>query len=152
MAEGISAGTLVAGKYRVLRTLGEGGMGIVVLAVHEPLGAKVALKILTKDGRTGSEETRFLLEAQAAAQLKSDYIARVTDFGALPDGRQFMAMEHLEGMDLEGYRTQKGRLDTAEACDFLIQACAGLAQAHAAGIIHRDFKPANGRVAVPAAP
>ncbi|HTJ85046.1 MAG TPA: serine/threonine-protein kinase, partial [Polyangiaceae bacterium] len=130
-------------KYRVVCPLGEGGMGVVVLAIHEPLGAKVALKILAKDGRTGAEEKRFLLEAQAAAQLKSDYVARVTDFGALSDGRQFMALEYLEGKDLGSYREERGHLDPEEACDLLIQACAGLAQAHAAGIIHRDIKPSN---------
>jgi len=136
-------GTMIAGKYRVVCSLGEGGMGVVILAIHEPLGAKVALKILAKDGRTGAEEKRFLLEAQAAAQLKSDYIARVTDFGVLDDGRHFMALEYLEGKDLGAYREEHGHLAPADACDLVIQACAGLAQAHALGVVHRDVKPSN---------
>ena len=137
-------GELIAQKYRVLCPLGEGGMGVVLLAVHEPLGAKVAIKVLSHHGgRSLPDEKRFLFEAQAAAQLKSEHVAHVTDFGTLDDGRQYMVMEYLEGEDLSARLHRCGRLPVAEAADFLIQTCAGLAEAHASGIIHRDIKPSN---------
>jgi eukaryotic-like serine/threonine-protein kinase len=138
-----SFGDLIAGKYRVVCQLGEGGMGVVELAVHEPLGVKVAIKTLNREGRTGADEKRFLLEAQTAAQLKSEHIARVTDVGSLADGRQYMVMEYLEGETLAARLSRRGRLPQAEAVDFIVQACAGLAEAHASGIVHRDIKPSN---------
>src|SRR5688572_33168228 len=97
---GAEAGDLIAEKYRVVCQLGEGGMGVVLLAVHEALGVKVAIKVLNREGRTGADEKRFALEAQTAAQLKSEHVARVTDVGTLGDGRQYMVMEHLEGETL----------------------------------------------------
>ncbi len=118
-------------------------MGVVELAVHEPLGVKVAIKTLNREGRTGADEKRFLLEAQTAAQLKSEHVARVTDVGSLGDGRQFMVMEYLEGETLASRLSRRGRLPQAEAVDFVVQACAGLAEAHASGIVHRDVKPSN---------
>ncbi|NUP12409.1 MAG: protein kinase [Polyangiaceae bacterium] len=136
-------GALIAGKYRLLARLGEGGMGVVFLALHVTLGSKVAVKVLAAQGRTGADEKRFLLEAQAAAQLRSAHIARVTDFGTLEDGRQFMVMEHLEGEDLGTLLARRRSLHPQEAADFVIQACAGLAEAHAIGVVHRDIKPSN---------
>ncbi|NUO52577.1 MAG: serine/threonine protein kinase [Polyangiaceae bacterium] len=138
-----SFGDLIAGKYRVVCQLGEGGMGVVELAIHEALGVKVAIKTLNREGRTGADEKRFLLEAQTAAQLKSEHVARVTDVGSLSDGRQFMVMEYLEGETLASRLARRGRLPQTEAVDFIVQACAGLAEAHASGIVHRDIKPSN---------
>ncbi len=135
-------GTLVAGKYRVERVIGRGGMGLVVEATHLQLGHKVALKFLAEE--MAQEQTavaRFNREARACAQLKNEHICRVTDFGV--EGKApYIVMELLSGTDLA--RLSKVRiLDVPTAALFIKQACAGLAEAHAAGIIHRDLKPGN---------
>lgn len=142
LAPSILEGTLVAGKYRVSRTIGRGGMGVVLAAEHGALAQAVALKVLSSDALASEEVVgRFLREARAAAGLKSEFVARVTDYGALDDGRPFMAMELLDGEDLG---VAFGReLPVEEVVDAIIQACAGLAEAHAAGIVHRDLKPSN---------
>src|SRR5689334_19954023 len=135
-------GTVVAGKYRVERIIGRGGMGLVVEATHQGLGHKVALKFLAED--MASDPTalaRFRREAQAAAQLKSEHICRVVDLGV--EGKSpFIVMELLTGTDLA--RLSKVRLlDVPTAALYIKQACAGLAEAHAAHIVHRDLKPGN---------
>ncbi len=117
-------------------------MGVVLEAVHLELDARVAVKILRGDVALHEETTvRFLREAKAASLLRSEFVARVTDFGR-SDGAPFMVMELLEGVDLER-QLQHGPLPIADAVDAVIQAAAGLAEAHAAGIVHRDIKPSN---------
>ena len=135
-------GTLVAGKYRIERIIGRGGMGLVVEATHVALQARVALKFLAEE--MVSEPTalaRFQREARASAQLKSEHVCRVSDFGV--EGKTpYIAMELLTGTDLA--RLSKVRLlDAATAALYVKQACVGLAEAHAAGIVHRDLKPGN---------
>jgi eukaryotic-like serine/threonine-protein kinase len=135
-------GTVVDGKYRIDRELGHGGMGVVVAATHLTLGTRVALKCMNE--RVNSDEVsieRFWREARAAAQLRSDHICRVLDVGN-HDGMPYIVMELLEGTDL-GRIAAKGKLDVATAVDYLRQACAGLAVAHANHIVHRDLKPEN---------
>jgi len=135
-------GSLVDGKYRIDRELGQGGMGVVVAATHTTLGTRVALKCMNErvDGDTISTE-RFLREARAAAQLRSEHICRVLDVGE-HDGSPYIVMELLEGTDL-GRVVKKRQLDPERAVDYVRQACIGLAEAHASGIIHRDLKPEN---------
>ncbi|HEX5062855.1 MAG TPA: protein kinase [Kofleriaceae bacterium] len=135
-------GTVVAGKYRVERIIGRGGMGLVVEATHLGLGHRVALKFLAEG--MASDQTalaRFRREGQAAAALKSEHICRVFDVGV--DGKTpFIVMEMLNGTDLA--RLSKVRaLDVPTAALYVRQACLGLAEAHAAKIIHRDLKPGN---------
>ncbi len=135
-------GTLVAGKYRVERVIGRGGMGVVVEATHIHLGTQVALKFLAEEMLT--EQTaiaRFNREARASAQLKSGHICHVSDYGI--EGKSpYIVMELLAGTDLA--KLSKVRvLDVATAALYIRQACIGLAEAHAAGIIHRDLKPGN---------
>jgi len=135
-------GTLVAGKYRIERVIGRGGMGLVCEAVHIHLGTRVALKFLAEEMAT--EQTavaRFNREARASAQLKSEHICRVSDYGV--EGKApYIVMELLTGTDLA--RLSKVRvLDVPTAAHYIRQACFGLAEAHAAGIIHRDIKPGN---------
>jgi predicted Ser/Thr protein kinase len=139
-------GDLLADKYRIERVLGEGGMGIVFEATQIDLDRRVAVKLLTwgdNDDVTGQARARFEREARIAAKLQSVHAAKVLDVGKLPDGKPFMVMEYLDGEDLNAYCERLGRLDVAQAVDFVLQACEAMAEAHAMGIIHRDLKPAN---------
>ena len=142
MADQIEIGSVVRGKYRVERLLGEGGMGMVLGAWHELLGQRVALKVLRPDlvANPGLLE-RFKREAQAASRIRSDHVARVIDVDALADGTPFMVMEYLEGQDLAALL--QSPLPYRTAIEYVLQACDAIAEAHALGIIHRDIKPAN---------
>jgi serine/threonine-protein kinase len=135
-------GALVAGRYRVENVIGRGGMGYVVEATHLALGTKVAIKFL--DPALASDPTvhaRFQLEAKATATLKSDHICRVLDFG-VDERTPYIVMELLEGSDLANLIKLRP-LEPAVAADYVIQACRGLAEAHAEQIVHRDLKPGN---------
>jgi serine/threonine-protein kinase len=139
----IREGELVAGKYRVDRVLGEGGMGVVVAATHEQLDQRVALKFLLPSLAANQEVLqRFVREARAAVRIHSEHVARVLDVGT-HEGTPFMVMEYLEGEDLAQVLAARGRLPAAEAVGFLLQACEAIAEAHAQGMVHRDLKPAN---------
>src|SRR4051794_3869806 len=137
-------GTILAGKYRVEGVLGQGGMGVVVEATHTALGQRVALKLLNQD-LIGSREVveRFFLEAQIAAQLPSEHIARVSDVGVTETGAPFLVMELLTGNDLAEELLREKRLPVAVAVDYILQAIEALAEAHVVGLVHRDLKPAN---------
>jgi len=140
----INAGDVIAGKYRVERVLGEGGMGFVVAATHLHLETVVAIKFI-REGVLGTREAsvRFLREAKAAVQLKNPHVAAVYDVGTLDSGEPFMVMEYLEGCDLSDLFKQRGALPPAEACELVVQACDALGEAHALGIVHRDVKLGN---------
>lgn len=140
----INAGDVIAGKYRVERVLGEGGMGFVVAATHLQLETIVAIKFI-REGVLGTREAsvRFLREAKAAVQLKNPHVAAVYDVGTLESGEPFMVMEYLEGCDLSDLFKQRGALPPAEACEYIVQACDALGEAHALGIVHRDVKLGN---------
>ncbi len=140
----VQAGDVLAGKYRVERVLGRGGMGVVVAAMHLQLGQRVALKFLLPQAtETADAIERFLREARAAVQIRGEHVARVSDVGTLDSGAPFMVMEYLDGSDLSGLLQQRGPLPVGEAVDYVLQACEALAEAHALGIVHRDLKPAN---------
>jgi len=133
---------MIAGKYRVDRVRGQGGMGIVVLATHVQLHRPVAIKfILPEVLGTPHVVQRFLREAQAAVQLSSEHVARVLDVGALETGAPYMVLEYLEGADLSSF--PRSQLTVGGIVDLVLQACEALAEAHALGIVHRDIKPAN---------
>ncbi len=141
---GIREGEVLAGKYRVERVLGVGGMGVVVAARHIQLDERVALKFLLPEGLDNPEAVaRFAREARAAVKIKSEHVARVTDVGALPNGAPYMVMEYLEGGDLAAWLKERGPLPIQQAVEFVLQACVAVADAHALGIVHRDLKPAN---------
>jgi serine/threonine protein kinase len=137
-------GTVLAGKYRVDRVIGRGGMGFVLAAEHMDLRTRVALKLLAEQylDRPHVIE-RFVREARACAQLHSDHVCRVHDVGRLDDGRPYMVMELLEGIDLARVLRATGPFAYATAADYIVQACDALVEAHAAGIVHRDLKPSN---------
>jgi serine/threonine protein kinase len=142
VADMVREGNVLAGKYRVERVLGAGGMGVVVAATHTILHQKVALKFLL--GLDQSQWTeRFMREARAAVRLKSEHVARVLDVGTLDSGAPFIVMEFLEGQTLGSLLREKGPLPIAEAVGFVLQACEGIAEAHSEGIVHRDLKPEN---------
>ena len=140
----VSPGDVVAGKYKVERVIGSGGMGIVVAATHVQLGQKVALKFLhqhVRDGELGEE--RFAREARAAVRLRSEHVARVYDVGVHDTGAPFSVMELLEGSDASTFAKDHAPLPIAQAVEIVVQACDAVVEAHAAGIIHRDLKPQN---------
>jgi eukaryotic-like serine/threonine-protein kinase len=141
---GVKAGDVLAGKYRIDRVLGTGGMGAVVAAHHIQLEDKVALKFLLPEALSRPEAVaRFLREARAAVRIKSEHVARVTDVGELENGAPYMVMEYLEGGDLEQMLARSGTLPPEQAVDFILQAGEAIAEAHTLGIVHRDLKPAN---------
>ncbi len=138
------AGEVLAGKFRIERVLGQGGMGVVVAARHLQLDETVALKFLRAHATADPEAlARFTREARAAAKLKSEHVARVLDAGVTDEGTPYIVMEYLEGRTLGQLLQNEGRLDVSTTAEFAIQACEGLAEAHARGIVHRDIKPEN---------
>src|SRR5438128_1585516 len=137
-------GDLLAGKFRVERLLGSGGMGVVVEATHVTLKDRVALKFLrTPKFADQTTITRFLREAQAAARIKSPHVARVIDVGTLDDGSPYMVMEFLEGTDLGTIIDKEGTLAVERAVRYALETCEALAAAHASNVVHRDIKPSN---------
>ncbi len=137
-------GDIVAGKFRIERVLGQGGMGVVVAARHLQLDETVALKFLRPHAVADRDAlARFTREARAAAKLKSEHVARVLDAGVGEDGTPYIAMEYLDGRTLGQVLEDEGRLEVATAADYAIQTCEALADAHARGIVHRDIKPEN---------
>ncbi|MEI9952432.1 MAG: protein kinase [Pseudomonadota bacterium] len=137
-------GQVLAGKYRIERVLGRGGMGLVVAATHLQLGERVALKFLLPEALHNPEAVaRFEREARAAVRIKSEHVARVSDVGVLDTGAPYMVMEYLEGIDLSVWLGQRGALPIEQAVEFVLQACEAIAEAHTLGIVHRDLKPAN---------
>ena len=137
-------GDVLAGKYRVERVLGAGGMGVVVAATHMQLGELVALKFLLPRSLDKPDTvTRFLREARAAVRIKNEHVARVSDVGTLENGSPYIVMEHLEGRDLGEVLEDDGPLRAELAVSYVLQACEAIAEAHALGIVHRDLKPSN---------
>jgi hypothetical protein len=144
MSERVGLGDVLAGKYRVERILGSGGMGVVVAARHLQLDVLVALKMMTKEAAQDPElVSRFLREGRAAARLRSEHVARVTDVGTLESGAPYQVMEYLEGCDLHDLLGTRGPLPIPFAVEYIVQACEALDEAHRAGIVHRDIKPSN---------
>jgi len=141
---GVREGDVLAGKYRIEKILGAGGMGVVVAAHHIQLDEKVAIKFLLPDALSNEEAVaRFAREARAAVKIKSEHVARVSDVGTLENGAPYMVMEFLEGGDLASWLRQRGPLTIEQATEFMLQACEAIADSHGLGIVHRDLKPAN---------
>ena len=134
----------IVGNYRITATLGEGGMGKVYAAQHKLLGRPAAIKVLLPQYSSHPElMQRFFAEAKAAAAAKNPGIIEIYDFGYQSDGSAFIAMELLEGEDLETRLRRLGRIPLAQALLFTGQIASALAAAHASGVVHRDLKPAN---------
>jgi serine/threonine-protein kinase len=140
----LEIGEVVEGKYRIVRLIGEGGMGAVYEGENIRIHRRVAIKVL-HSAFTGNAEVmqRFEREAQAAGRIGNDHILEVLDLGGLGNGDFYMVMEFLEGEPLSGRIERLGRIDPIALAPLAKQALRGLAAAHAAGIIHRDLKPDN---------
>jgi serine/threonine protein kinase len=137
-------GDVLAGKFRIERVLGIGGMGMVVSAMHIHLDERVAIKFLLPEALANPEAVaRFGREARAAVKIRSEHVARVTDVGVLETGAPYMVMELLRGRDLSQLIHDSGAGPVQTAVEYILQACEALAEAHALGIVHRDLKPAN---------
>ncbi|MBA3549790.1 MAG: protein kinase [Nannocystis sp.] len=130
-------------RYRLVRWLGEGGMGVVYEAEHEDIERRVALKILRIEASEDPQQAaQFREEARAASRIGSPNIVEIFDFGELPDGRLMFAMELLNGQGLDA-ELDRCPMEQGRMIGILRQVCKGLAAAHEVGIIHRDVKPDN---------
>lgn len=140
----ISIGQVISGKYKLLRLLGDGGMGSVYEAQHEVLGTRVAIKVLHADlaRRPGLIE-RFLQEARVAAQIESPNVVRVSDVDRTPDGIAYLVMELLQGEPLSAVLERDRKVAIPTSCEYARQILTALEAAHALGVTHRDLKPEN---------
>ena len=136
--------TLLPGtRYRLIRVIGRGAMGVVHEAQHLDLMRTVALKVLDPERMGKDAERRFKVEARAIAQLAHENLVRLFEFGVADDGRPFYAMEFLNGESLDKKIERERGMDYREVVAIGVQACRALETAHAASVIHRDIKPAN---------
>jgi tRNA A-37 threonylcarbamoyl transferase component Bud32 len=137
-------GTTVAGRYKVIKLLGEGGMGQVYLAEHSAIEKRIALKVLRAEyAHKGEIVTRFQQEAISASRIKHPNVLDVFDFGQLENGCFYLAMEFLEGNDLADELQRARQLTAARALPIAMQICRALSAAHSKGVVHRDMKPEN---------
>ncbi|MCE9671939.1 protein kinase [Myxococcus stipitatus] len=140
-------GRVLNERFRILETLGAGGMGRVYKAVQAPLDRLVALKVLNPhyndEGKDPGFQKRFFLEASVTAKLRHPNTVTVIDYGKTDDGIYYIAMEYLDGLTLSQLLTQVGPLPWARALNITQQVARSLREAHKVGLIHRDLKPAN---------
>jgi serine/threonine-protein kinase len=138
------AGSIVGGKYRVVRLIGTGGMGTVWEGVHTALGTRVAIKFIKpRFSEQAEARARFEIEARAAAKLKTKHAVHVYDYGVSTEGLPYIVMEFLEGESLSDAIIGRGPLTAVEVAKIIAQAARALTRAHAAGVVHRDLKPDN---------
>src|SRR5688572_16600647 len=136
-------GTVLSGRYRIEKLLGEGGMGAVYAAEHTLMRKRLAVKVLHPEmSRLSEVVQRFEREATAAANIDHPNVASATDFGKLEDGSFFLVLEYVEGKSLRQL-LRDGPLPLARALAIACQVTRALCAAHAAGIVHRDLKPDN---------
>jgi serine/threonine protein kinase len=131
------------GRYRIERRLGRGGMGTVYLASHALLRRPTAIKVLRGDSASPENVARFEREVQVSSSLSHPNTIEIYDFGRTPDGTFYYAMEYVSGVTLGTCVEGDGPQPEARVVYVLRQACASIAEAHAAGLIHRDLKPSN---------
>ncbi|NPC84657.1 serine/threonine protein kinase, partial [Pyxidicoccus fallax] len=146
MEEDPLLGRVLNERFRILETLGSGGMGRVYKAMQAPLDRLVALKVLSPqygEGKDPGFQKRFFLEASVTAKLRHPNTVTVIDYGKTDDGIYYIAMEYLEGLTLGQLLTQVGPLPWARALNITQQIARSLREAHKVGLIHRDLKPAN---------
>ncbi len=140
----LAAGQIIDGKYRIVRTLGVGGMGEVYEGENTRIHRKVAIKVLHAEvAQKADIVQRFEREAQAAGRIGSEHIVEVLDLGSLPGGERYLVMEFLDGEPLTSRIKLRGRLPPQDIAYLLRQLLEGLGAAHQAGIVHRDLKPDN---------
>jgi len=141
---GLQLGDIIDDKYRIVRLLGEGGMGAVYEGENTRIHRRVAIKVLHSNVANSDDAVqRFEREAQAAGRIGSEHIVEVLDLGDLASGDRYMVMEYLEGESLNDRIASEGRLSPQTTASIVIDTLTGLRAAHEAGIIHRDLKPDN---------
>ena len=134
----------IAGRFRIEREIGTGGMGTVYLATHLGLERPVAVKIIKREFAGDADVAdRFLREARTMAKLRHPHAAMIFDAGNLPDGRHFIVMEFVDGETLSQALGREGRFSATRAVEIAMQICDVLEEAHRLGIVHRDLKPSN---------
>src|SRR3954462_14757960 len=140
----VEIGQVVSSKYKLLRLLGDGGMGSVYEAEHLRLGTHVAIKVLHSDlARRSGLIDRFLQEARVSAQIRSPHVVQVTDVESTPDGVAYLVMELLQGEPLSNLEKRERTLAVPTACEYTLQILQALEAAHSLGVVHRDLKPDN---------
>jgi serine/threonine-protein kinase len=140
----VEVGQVIDGKYKLLRLLGDGGMGSVYEAEHLGLGVHFAMKILHAElSRKAGLNERFVQEARVSAQIRSPHVVHVTDVDRTPEGVAYLVMELLQGEPLSAVMRRERKLSVATASEYTIQILRALEAAHALGVIHRDLKPDN---------
>ena len=136
-------GTMV-NKYKVLRLLGQGGMGEVYEAVDESLERKVAIKILLPEYAKDAEIVgRFFNEARSVNMINHPGLVQIFEFGSLPEGGAFLVMEYIAGISLRDHMKRGDPLSEMEVLQICLQLASALAATHEKGIVHRDLKPWN---------
>ncbi|MFO0742532.1 MAG: serine/threonine-protein kinase [Labilithrix sp.] len=144
MSVRIGEGSVLLGRYRLGRLLGEGGMGRVFLARREGLGGHVAIKILREDVELPPNAVeRLRREAQSASRITSESVVRILDLQTTESGSPFIVMEYVAGTTMSAYLAEHGPMPTTRAADVVIDIATVLAEAHARGIVHRDIKASN---------
>jgi serine/threonine protein kinase len=137
-------GRVVGGTYRLVRWIGAGGSGNVFEAEHLRLGKSFAVKVLRVEAVCSERGVkRFHQEARAIAKTKGEYVVSIVDSGELEDGTPYLVMEYLDGEELRSLLRREGALPVGRALHIVRDACLGLVQVHAAGLVHRDLKPEN---------
>ena len=143
-ADVIPVGTVLDGAYRLTRLLGQGGMGAVYEATHTGAGKRVAVKIMHRGLMAYPElRARFQREAKVTMEIANPHVVRVFGFGTAPSGEPYLVMEFLEGEDLQTRLEREGALPLPLVVEIIKQVASGLAEAHTAGVVHRDLKPDN---------
>jgi len=141
---GVAVGSVVAGRYEIIREIGQGGMGVVYLATHIKMERPCALKVLRSDLLVGSETlARFHREARSASRITHPNVVAVHDFGEADDRTTYLAMEFVDGQSLDALLQQEGTLTPRRMARIVWQIANGLNVAHELSIVHRDLKPAN---------
>lgn len=140
----LEPGQVIDAKYRVVRRIGEGGMGTVYEGENQRIGRRVAIKVLHAQVAAMPEFVeRFEREARAAARIGSPHVCDVLDLGDLPSGDRYIVMEYLDGVSFEDRLVERGKLTPAQLAPIAFELLEGLGTMHVARVIHRDLKPAN---------
>jgi protein kinase-like protein/AraC-type transcriptional regulator len=137
-------GTVLGGRYKILRRIGSGGIGVVYSAKHVGLGTNVAIKVLRGPAaHDASEMARLRREAQVQGGIQHPNVVQTLDLDQLPDGSLYVVMELLKGRPLSDRLSREGPLAPGFAVPVFIQVCRALGAAHSKGVVHRDLKPGN---------
>lgn len=136
-------GREILGQYLIEKKLGEGGMGMVFLADQPAMARKAAIKILRPEIASAEQMERFQREAQTLSNIDHPHIIKVYNFGTLEEGELYIAMEFVQGREMDKVLEDEGRMPWERAVSIIVQAADALVEAHSKGIVHRDLKPEN---------